>query len=68
MINQSCFSSISSVVADVEATVNEVDTGDWGGGGVGGWEVQNFACFSFDTLAKTPTGVTSPSIVTFFAA
>lgn len=30
--------------------------------------VQNCAFFTFDTLASTPNGVTSPTIVTFFAA
>jgi hypothetical protein len=29
---------------------------------------QNCAFFTFDTLARTPNGVTSPIIVTFFAA
>lgn len=29
---------------------------------------QNCAFFTFDTLASTPIGVTSPIIVTFFAA
>lgn len=31
-------------------------------------DVQNCAVFTFDTLAKTLNGVTSPTTVTFFAA
>ena len=31
-------------------------------------DVQSCALFTVDTLAKTPNGVTSPTIVTFFAA